>query len=121
WGGGWPALTRSEASPPEDPIAAAFMALAARAAVDPSTEARGQSALRAEASRVLGLMADALIGGGPGPLHQRLANHFGRPEAAETLRQALVLLADHELNASTFAARVAVSTGASLASGVLAG
>lgn len=32
-----------------------------------------------------------------------------------------MLLADHELNASTFAVRVTVSTGASLASGVLAG
>jgi citrate synthase len=33
----------------------------------------------------------------------------------------LVLTADHELNASTFAARVTVSTGASLAAGALAG
>jgi citrate synthase len=37
------------------------------------------------------------------------------------LRRTLVLLADHELNASTFAARVVVSTGASLAAGTLAG
>jgi citrate synthase len=37
------------------------------------------------------------------------------------LRRALVLLADHELNASTFATRVAISTGAPLSAGLLAG
>jgi citrate synthase len=37
------------------------------------------------------------------------------------VRRALVLLADHELNASTFAVRVAASTGASLSASVLAG
>ena len=121
WGGDWPALTLTDTAPPKDAITSAFLALAARAASAPPSLARGQLALREEASRVLGLMADALIGGALGPLHERLAVHFGRPEVAETLRKALVLLADHELNASTFAARVAVSTGASLASGVLAG
>ncbi|MDF2901378.1 MAG: citrate synthase, partial [Phenylobacterium sp.] len=40
---------------------------------------------------------------------------------ADLIRRALVLLADHELNASTFAARVAASTGASLAASALAG
>ncbi|TIW59567.1 MAG: citrate synthase, partial [Mesorhizobium sp.] len=42
-------------------------------------------------------------------------------KAAEAIRRALVLLADHELNASTFAARVAASTGAPLAACLLAG
>ena len=121
WGGDWPALTLSDTAPPRDAITSAFLALAGRAAVAPPSISRGQLALRDEASNVLGLMADALIGGALGPLHERLAVHFGRPDAAETLRKALVLLADHELNASTFAARVAVSTGASLTSGVLAG
>jgi len=37
------------------------------------------------------------------------------------IRRALVLVADHELNASTFAARVAASTGAPLAGAALAG
>ncbi len=40
---------------------------------------------------------------------------------ADLIRRLLVLLADHELNASTFAARVAASTGASLAAADLAG
>jgi citrate synthase len=121
WGGEWPALILTDTAPPQDAIASAFLALAARAATAPPSLARGQLALREEASRVLGLVADAMIGGALGPLHMRLAVHFGRPEAADTLRKALVLLADHELNASTFTARVAVSTGASVASGVLAG
>jgi citrate synthase len=37
------------------------------------------------------------------------------------IRRILVVLADHELNASAFAARVAASTGASLAAAALAG
>lgn len=37
------------------------------------------------------------------------------------IRRALVLLADHELNASTFATRVAASTGTALSASVLAG
>jgi citrate synthase len=37
------------------------------------------------------------------------------------VRRALVLVADHELNASTFAARVAASTGAPIAACLLAG
>jgi citrate synthase len=46
-----------------------------------------------------------------------LARALGVPEARkplELLRAALILCADHELNASTFAARVAASTGADL-------
>lgn len=121
WGGDVPHLPESSAAAPDDPISSAFMALADRAAIAPPTLARGQLVLREEALHVLALMADALLGAGHGPLHRRLAARYGRPEAADALRAALVLLADHELNASTFAARVTVSTGASLAAGVLAG
>ena len=98
-----------------------LVALAERAATDAPSAGQGQIALRREAATVLATVADALLGGGSGPLHQRVARHFGRPDAADALRGALVLLAEHELNASTFAARVTVSTGASLAAGALAG
>lgn len=54
-------------------------------------------------------------------LHERAALTWRRPDVADIARRALVLLADHELNASTFATRVAVSTGAPLAAGVLSG
>jgi citrate synthase len=98
-----------------------LVALAERAAVDPPSLYRPPLALRADAARVLSGVAGAVLGPGQGPLHERLAMAFGRPGAADDLRCALVLLADHELNASTFAARVAVSTGASLAAGARAG
>ncbi len=103
------------------PQGQAFAALAARAASDPPSLGRGTVPLRVDASEVYRTLAKALVGQGQGPLHLQLAASFGRPTAADALRRALVLLADHELNASTFAARVTVSTGASLAAGALSG
>jgi citrate synthase len=48
-----------------------------------------------------------------GPLHRRLAASWHLDEAgADLVRRCLVLLADHELNASTFVARCVASTGA---------
>ena len=77
-----------------------------------------------EGRRLLGLLATALLGEGDTqeqPLHEHMAKAWHVPAAADALRLALVLLADHELNASTFAARVAASTGASLGASLLAG
>ncbi len=102
-------------------IAAALMTLAQLTASSPPSLGRSPLVLGIDASRVFHAVTDALLGRGTGPLHQRLAARFGRPEAVDTFRRALVLLADHELNASTFAARVTVSTGASLAAGALSG
>jgi citrate synthase len=99
----------------------AMVDLANLAAVMPPSQARPVVTLRADASETLTRLAASLLGGGQGPLHLRLAAHWRVPAAADLLRRALVLLADHELNASTFAARVTVSTGASLAAGTLAG
>ncbi|MCB9744046.1 MAG: helix-turn-helix domain-containing protein [Alphaproteobacteria bacterium] len=47
-------------------------------------------------------------------LGDALAQVLGVPAAAEALDHALILCAEHELNASSFAARVAASTGAGL-------
>jgi citrate synthase len=78
--------------------------------------------LRSEAAQVLAVLASSIVDTGQnGLLHARIAARWQRKRAADALRRALVLLADHELNASTFAVRVTVSTGASLASGILAG
>ena len=57
------------------------------------------------------------VGGGIGdraePVHRRLAAHWHLDASgADLLRRVLVLLADHELNASTFVARIVASTGA---------
>ena len=49
----------------------------------------------------------------PEPIHRRLAAAWRLREAgAELLRRCLVLIADHELNPSTFVARCVASTGA---------
>ena len=64
---------------------------------------------------------DARVHHFPRVLHRRAVTSWNRPAAADIVRRALILLADHELNASTFATRVAVSTGAPLAAGVLSG
>ncbi len=56
------------------------------------------------------------------PLHDQLADAWGVPaQHVSHLRKTLVLLADHELNASTFAVRVVASTGASLSACLLGG
>lgn len=100
-----------------------FSALAARAATDPALGSRPPEAVYFEAAALLDLMVDAVAGGpGAGPIHARLARAWGCDAAgADLLRRALVLLADHELNASTFAVRVTASTRASLAACLLAG
>jgi citrate synthase len=55
----------------------------------------------------------ALLPSLPEPVHRRLAKAWRLDEAgAEILRRCLVLIADHELNASTFVARCVASTGA---------
>ncbi|MEQ8814213.1 MAG: citrate/2-methylcitrate synthase [Thalassobaculum sp.] len=56
-----------------------------------------------------------------GPAHRVLAHAWGVPAAAEAIRTALVLCADHELNASAFAVRVAASTRTTPYAAVIAG
>jgi len=103
--------------------ARAFALLASRAASDAPARGRASLALAAEAAGLLDAFADALAGQAlEGPIHARLAQAWRcDDEGADLIRRVLVLLADHELNASTFAARVAASTGASLAAAALAG
>jgi citrate synthase len=69
------------------------------------------------AAALLRAMAGAASGSQPGSLaaHEHLAAAWGLDSnAADVLRRALVLVADHELNTSAFAVRVVASTGASL-------
>ena len=127
-GGDGASLKRAERShPPPGPTfrARAFAALAARAGSEPPTSGRNPLHLAMQAGAVLDVMADAAAGrAGEGPIHARLAAAWGLDpvgQGADLIRRALVLLADHELNASTFAARVAASTGASIAASALAG
>ena len=103
--------------------ARAFAALAFRAGTEAPALGRSSPALWREGAALMADLAGALgEGAEPGPLHLVLAGAWSLgPREAELVRRALVLLADHELNASTFAARVAASTGASLSASVLAG
>jgi len=56
------------------------------------------------------------------PVHEQLAAAWTVPaDKAPLIRAALVLSADHEFNASTFAARVVASTGANLHGSVIGG
>jgi citrate synthase len=98
--------------------------MARRCDTEPPTAGRPPADLRAQAARVHRGLAHAMLASPPpasGSLAAWMAAAWRRPAAEDALRRALVLLADHELNASTFAARVAISTGASLSAGVLAG
>ena len=75
-------------------------------------------------ARILRWMAALVAGAPPGSraLHEVLAEAWSVPApAAELLRAAMVLCADHELNASTFTVRCVASTGASPYAAVQAG
>ena len=97
-----------------EPKSAPVLTLAERAGREPPARGRAPLALAMEAADLLDAIVDAATGqAGDGPAHQRFAQAWGlTPDGADLVRRALVLLADHELNASTFATRVAASTGA---------
>lgn len=103
-------------------LSAAFSALAERATTDLPSLGRSLSALQNEAESVFGSIAEALAPGNRDlPLHQRLAIAWDRPDASDIIRRCLVLFADHELNASTFTARITASAGATLSASALSG
>jgi citrate synthase len=127
-GGHGAALKRTERpAPPQHPDmrTRAYLALALRAGSDPPARGRHPLALAVEAATLLDVLTDAVAGDvGGGAIHNRLALAWGLGPGgpgADLIRRILVLVADHELNASAFAARVAASTGASLAASALAG
>ncbi len=65
--------------------------------------------------RILHALAGCLtpVPSPPEPIHRRLATAWSLDQAGgEIVRRCLVLIADHELNASTFVARCVASTGA---------
>jgi len=106
-----------------DGVESAFLTLGRLAASDLPSLGRNAGILKKEAARVVGALANALTGAthAADPIHQRLATHWSQPAAADIIRRLLVVLAEHELNASTFATRVAASTGAALSAAVLSG
>ncbi len=87
------------------------------------TWTQGGDALIEDAAQCLRAVADAVADRRDAlPIHRMLARAWALDEdGAEMLRGALVLCADHELNASAFAVRVVASTGASLPHCLMAG
>jgi len=80
--------------------------------------------LAAGCGALVRLLAACLLGTAPAatPVHRQCASAWGVDEAgADLIRMALVLCADHELNASSFTARCVASTGASLRASVVGG
>ncbi len=65
--------------------------------------------------QILGALAGCVapVPAAPAPIHRQLAAAWNLDQAgADIIRRCLVLIADHELNASTFVARCVASTGA---------
>jgi citrate synthase len=114
-----PAFTSHAATGEIDP----FAVLAALAATGQPIIGCGTDHLAHDAAIIVANLALACgAASGNGALHERLALGWGCDAAAsDRIRQALVAMTDHDLNASTFAARVAASTGASLPACLLAG
>ncbi len=106
------------------PVDRCMVLLPAAAALDHPSWVEDRGAMLETGVRVLRLLTAAVTARPPSPLpiHQQLASAWKVP-AAQTplLRAALVLSADHEFNASAFAARVVASTGANLYGATLAG
>lgn len=105
------------------PFARAMKALANEADGAPSLANLLPTDIVQEVGRVLSLVTNACLDEVVvGEVHQRIGTKWGLTRrGTDVVRQALVLLSDHELNPSTFAVRVSASTGTSLAAALLAG
>jgi citrate synthase len=113
-----PVLPQGLASAPDaPPLARAMLAMAMLATADIAHSLQSGPGL-------MRLLAAALLRTPPSilPLHLQLARAWqADAQQTELIRAALILLADHELNASTFAVRCVASTGASLPAALGAG
>src|SRR6476659_487003 len=101
----------------------AVLALAASA--DPRAFTRADEGRAMLGGRIMRLVVATMLNAKSSakPLHLQIARVWA-PEhkhAADLIRRALVLLADHELNASTFTVRCAASTGLNLYDAIIAG
>lgn len=101
----------------------AFSVLATYSSRGQPVLGRSGGHLAQDAAIIIGSLASVCgAAHGPGPIHERLTLGWGcDAQTADRLRQALVAMADHDLNASTFTTRIAASTGASLPACLLAG
>lgn len=114
-----------EASRDAPPIDRAVAVLALASEADPRAYNSVSEGRAATGARILRLAVATMIGTEPSaePLHRQIARAWAprHKHAEDLIRRALVLLADHELNASTFTVRCAASTGISLYDAMIAG
>ncbi|MDP2332616.1 MAG: citrate synthase family protein [Reyranella sp.] len=106
------------------PVDRCLILLPAAAALDHPSWVEDRASMLETGVRVLRLLTAAVTARplSPLPVHEQLATSWKvPPEHAHLLRAALVLSADHEFNASAFAARVVASTGANLYGAATAG
>ncbi len=107
------------------PIDRAVAVLSQAAEADPRAYNSVAEGRAATGARILRLAVAAMIEAEPSaePLHKQIARAWApkHKHAEDLIRRALVLLADHELNASTFTVRCAASTGVSLYDAIIAG
>jgi citrate synthase len=101
----------------------AVLALAASA--DPRAYTRAAEGRAMVGGRIMRLVVATMLNArtSPQPLHLQIARAWAPDNkyAADLIRRALVLLADHELNASTFTVRCAASTEVNLFDAMIAG
>jgi len=107
------------------PIDRAVAVLSQATEADPRAYAAVAEGRAATGARILRLVVAAMTETEPSaePLHRQIARAWApkHAQAEDLIRRALVLLADHELNASTFTVRCAASTGISLYDAMIAG
>ena len=115
----------AEATRRAAPIDRAIAVLALAASADPRAFTRAPDGRAMVGARIVRLLVATMLNAAPSaePLHQQIARVWApdNKQAGDLIRRALVLLADHELNASTFTARCAASTGLNLYDSVIAG
>lgn len=117
-------LAKTHTPPPgTTPFTRAMKALADEADGAPPITHCLPTDIALEVGKVLSLVTNACLGEAvTGEVHQRIASKWGiSRQGTDVVRQALVLLSDHELNPSTFAVRVCASTSTSLSAALLAG
>jgi citrate synthase len=114
-----------EATKDAPPIDRTIAVLSQAAEADPRAYNSTGEGRAATGARIVRLVAAAMLQTEPStdPLHKQIARAWApkHKHAEDLIRRALVLLADHELNASTFTVRCAVSTGISLYDAMIAG
>ena len=115
----------AEAARRAAPIDRAIAVLALATSADPGAFTRAPEGRAMVGGRILRLLVATMLNTTPSaePLHLQIAKTWApdHKHAADLIRRALVLLADHELNASTFTVRCAASTGLNLYDAIIPG